>query len=408
MSRSRLTGVALALALAVPSTGEAYSGGIDTFDCTGCHGGGETPMVRVTSTPADPAPGTTARLRVAIEAINGGPGGFHLAATGAGTLREVAGQGTRMHGERVVTHRAPRASSDGWITFEVDLVLSGEPGDVQLAVSGVSANGDGRPRGDAAATTNASVVFGCEGQTLYGDLDGDGYGAEARGTIEACEPRAGWSTRGDDCDDNSRDAYPGATEVCNRRDDDCDGIVDEGVDAVLLYPDNDGDGYGGRFGDPVMGCDRPGYGIGNEDCDDNDPNVHPGATEVCGGYDEDCDGRIDEGVRPLCGVGMCQRTSLSCDLRDCYPGDPAVELCNAWDDDCDGTVDEGSGLCPGGQRCEAGYCVGEVGDGGNPVDGEGSGGCSASRAPSSPLLVALGLGLGGLAWRRRSPRRRRG
>ena len=63
----------------------------------------------------------------------------------------------------------------------------------------------------------------------------------------------------------------------------------------LWYADADGDGYGSGL-DPVEACAQPaGYLADAGDCDDADPNVHPGAAEICDGIDQNCNGEIDEG-----------------------------------------------------------------------------------------------------------------
>jgi hypothetical protein len=128
-----------------------------------------------------------------------------------------------------------------------------------------------------------------------------------------------------DCDDHDRAVHPGAPEVCNGRDDNCDGRVDETFDA-------DGDG--------VPTCAVLGKGA---DCDDKDPAIHPGAIEVCNGKDDNCDGMIDEGFdKDNDGFYSCARGTLAADCDDAdpliYPG--ATETCNGKDDDCNAKIDD--------------------------------------------------------------------
>ena len=105
-----------------------------------------------------------------------------------------------------------------------------------------------------------------------------------------------------DCDESDASVHPGAPELCDGQDNDCDGMVDEGV--VQEICDNGLDDNGdGRIDctDPCCvgrpGCfdgDGDGFSPNSGDCDDDDPAVHPGALEVCDGVDNDCNGLIDE------------------------------------------------------------------------------------------------------------------
>ena len=100
----------------------------------------------------------------------------------------------------------------------------------------------------------------------------------------------GVTERDGDCNDGYASVHPGADELCNDRDDDCDDVVDEdAIDELEWYVDDDDDGYGA--GDGWPGCDQPAGWVGiRGDCDDENAEVNPDAEEVCGdGLDNDCD-----------------------------------------------------------------------------------------------------------------------
>jgi hypothetical protein len=126
----------------------------------------------------------------------------------------------------------------------------------------------------------------------YYDGDFDGYGDPAQ-IVETCVQPAGYVADATDCDDRRPAVNPGATELCDGLDNDCDTVVDEpdAADAPWWYPDVDGDTYG-DLAAGVRACSAPGAFISTGlDCDDGDPAISPVADEVCGdGVDDDCDG----------------------------------------------------------------------------------------------------------------------
>jgi len=181
---------------------------------------------------------------------------------------------------------------------------------------------------------------GAEGGTAwYLDKDSDTYG-DAANSVIACAQPTGYVADGTDCDDLAVAVNPGADEVCNSTDDDCDGLTDnDATDATTWYADLDGDGSGGdQFSAP--GCDAPaGYVAASDDCDDLDAQSYPSAAELCDGADNDCDGTLptDEADGDADGFLGC---SDDCDDSDGNVHPAAAELCNGADDDCNGAVDD--------------------------------------------------------------------
>ncbi len=117
------------------------------------------------------------------------------------------------------------------------------------------------------------------------DADGDGFESIAAG--------------GDDCDDDDPNTYPGAPEVCDGKNNDCDAAIDEdAVDGVQWFRDGDEDGYGNPDS-IVTACTKPpGYMDNGDDCDDDEPSAYPGAEEICNdGIDQNCNDDDWECVR---------------------------------------------------------------------------------------------------------------
>ena len=137
------------------------------------------------------------------------------------------------------------------------------------------------------------------GQSWYADADADGYGDPATGQF-ACSPPAGHVADATDCDDTVAAANPGATEICDGLDNDCDGATDDAdasldtATATAWHDDDDGDGYGDAA-TAALSCTAPAGAVADSsDCDDADSGIHPGAAELCDGVDDDCDGTTSD------------------------------------------------------------------------------------------------------------------
>ncbi|MDQ3016041.1 MAG: putative metal-binding motif-containing protein [Bacteroidota bacterium] len=182
----------------------------------------------------------------------------------------------------------------------------------------------------------------------WADQDGDGYGYPFN-VIYAPEAPEFYVGNNNDCDDTNATVNPGVPELCDEIDNDCDGAVDEGnpgggiacgsnvgncqqgtltcingelvciggvgpqpetcdgldndCDGIIdedagqmYYIDSDSDGFGDE-NDFILSCIQPsGYVSNNDDCDDTNVSIFPGAPEVCDGLDNDCDGLTGEGV----------------------------------------------------------------------------------------------------------------
>gem|GEM_PF-1611591 len=255
-----------------------------------------------------------------------------------------------------------------------------DTGDIETPVS--DADGDGVTTDDGDCDDSDSSIYpgavercdgvdnNCNGLidddpvdtvSWYLDYDGDGYG-DVDWSLTGCEPEAGYVADGTDCDDLNAAVYPGAEEVCDGADNDCDSEVDEGL-LVSGYTDADGDGYGSDES-MIDACGTlDGVAMTGGDCDDTDPTIHPEAVEVCDGLDNDCDGDVDgdavdpatwyldhdgdsfgDGAWPM--TGCDAPVGYVSDGTDCndfevedYPG--AEEVCDGRDNDCDTEVDEG-------------------------------------------------------------------
>ena len=202
-------------------------------------------------------------------------------------------------------------------------------------------------------------------QMWYADQDGDGHG-DPDDVKESCAQPNGYVSTADDCNDEDATVYPDAPELCDGIDNNCNQSADENPER-LLFPDDDGDGYG-RSGEGVSTCDTlPGHAERDGDCDDADPTIHPDQKDTCDGVDSDCNGAVDDApdtifAPDLDGDGQgdtfnalaaCPGSpELSADIPwvttfgDCDDSNPAIaagtpDLCDGLDNDCDGRIDEG-------------------------------------------------------------------
>jgi hypothetical protein len=125
--------------------------------------------------------------------------------------------------------------------------------------------------------------------TYYADVDGDGY-AGFNTTLDTCAMPAGYSDEPTDCNDEDASVNPGAIEICNQIDDNCDNTTDEGQ-TTIFFADLDGDGYGDAE-NFIEACElSSGFVLEEGDCDDNNEDINPIAEEICdNGIDENCDG----------------------------------------------------------------------------------------------------------------------
>ena len=181
--------------------------------------------------------------------------------------------------------------------------------------------------------------------TYYIDGDADGFGSPAA-TTSVCETSApaGYSAVSTDCNDAVASTFPGAPELCNETDDDCDTVVDEDLVFSNYYRDADGDSHGDSAvtESSCTGTPSTGFVRGGGDCDDGRAEVHALAPFH---IDADQDGFGVSQTASLCEVAPpagYSSNALDCNDASAGVNPGATEVCDAADTDenCSGAADD--------------------------------------------------------------------
>jgi arylsulfatase A-like enzyme len=280
-------------------------------------------------------------------------------------------------------------NNDGltFVTYFIDLDNDGY-GDLQDAGNALCSNpGSGYSTTNSDCNDNSAIINpgmpeACNGidddcdaitddgldfSTYYPDQDNDGYGDFFMAGSSLCnDPGNGFADNNDDCYDVNPTINPGAIEICNGIDDNCNGNADDGLIFITYYADFDNDGFGSLTDTGNPSCSNPGTGfsINNTDCNDANATINPIAIEDCNGIDDNCNGTADEGMLFInyfadldndsygdltdAGILFCSNPGVgySTNAFDCNDGNalinPSVqEICNGIDDNCNGTADDG-------------------------------------------------------------------
>jgi hypothetical protein len=134
---------------------------------------------------------------------------------------------------------------------------------------------------------NAGIIY-------YADNDDDNYGNILSFVITCTMPN-GYTTNNTDCNDNNAGINPGAAEICNSVDDNCNILIDDGAGGITYYLDADSDSYGNPLVS-ITTCNTPpvGFVTNGNDCNDLNSLINPAAIDICDGIDNNCNSLTDE------------------------------------------------------------------------------------------------------------------
>lgn len=165
----------------------------------------------------------------------------------------------------------------------------------------------------------------------YKDADGDLFG-DAATTETACNAPEGFVADDSDCNDEQKTAYPGAPELCDGFDNDCDTLVDEdsSTDARDWYADSDMDGYGDPSNTTTACAAPPGFVDNDLDCHDDSPTSNPDGTEVCDGFDNDCDPLTSEAGTLSINATDTEFVSIQLAIETATAGDTVYVCEGTW------------------------------------------------------------------------------
>jgi alpha-tubulin suppressor-like RCC1 family protein len=178
---------------------------------------------------------------------------------------------------------------------------------------------------------------------VYTDGDGDGFGDPTKPS-ERCAAGGGFVLDNSDCKDDCSTCKPGASEVCDNLDNDCDSSIDDNIAAracnkgcgggtescsfgswvncsapakTTQYTDGDGDGYGNPLLSSSQCPNTQGYVVNRTDCDDSCLSCNPGGSEEaspCDRKDNNCNMVIDEGGFTQSCMATCGSGTRSCQV----------------------------------------------------------------------------------------------